>query len=83
MHQQLLIIGVLMPDGGDHRQLNGVLAQLPTGAGPADPPAASGSGVPGYALGALRRAARELFANRHGELADELLVLGLAPFHIA
>jgi hypothetical protein len=70
-------------DRSYHSQLHGFGIKGAACTGAADPPAATGSGVPGDTLRPIRRAAGELRTNRSREIRDELLVPHSAPLGLA
>jgi hypothetical protein len=69
-------------DRSYHSQLHGFGIKRAACAGAADPPAATGTGVPSDALCAIRRASWKLRANRSREI-HKVLVLDSAPFGLA
>src|SRR6266540_914221 len=66
-HQQLVVVGVLVPDRGDDGGGDGVLLEGAASGASSDPAAAAGAGVLGDRLGAFARAGREEPADLGGE----------------
>ncbi len=72
-----------MADRRNYGELNGLRFKRAASARTPDPATAPGPGVPGDLLRSIRRAARELHANRGGEIRNEVLVLGRPPLGVA
>jgi LysR family transcriptional activator of glutamate synthase operon len=74
-HQQIVVIGVLMPDRRDDRERHGLLVKPPASGRPADPATAAEPGVPGDRVRPLGGAPREQARDLDGELLLENHVL--------
>jgi LysR family transcriptional regulator, transcription activator of glutamate synthase operon len=74
-HQQIVVIGVLMPDRGDDRERHGLLVKPPASGRPADPATAAEPGVAGDRIGPRGRAPGEQPRDLGGELPLEDHVL--------
>ena len=72
-----------MSDRSYHSQLHGLGIKGAARARAGDPPAATGTGVPGDTLRPIRRAAGELRTNCSREIRDELLIPHSAPLGLA
>lgn len=75
-HQEFVVRGVVVADGGDHCEDDRVLIEGAAGSRAADSTAAAGAGVLGDCLGASRWAVREEAADflRHPLLEVDVLV---------
>ena len=74
-HEQSVVVGVDMADGGDDGQAYSVGVQRPARGASSDTAAAACRGVKCDRLGAVVRTTRELLADRGGELTAEAHVL--------
>jgi hypothetical protein len=72
-----------MADRGNYGELDGFRFKRAASARTPDPATATRPGVPGDLLRSIRRAARELHANRSGKIRNEVLVLDRAPLGVA
>src|SRR3954452_18563984 len=82
-HQELIVVGVFMPDRGDDGEPDRVLVQCLSGSRAPDPVAATGTRVAGDRLGAGSGATREHPPGLARQPSLELQVLIGAAFPVA
>ena len=78
-HEQVLVVGVPVPDGRDHREPHGLGIESPTGGAAPDPSAVPGGRVLGDPLRPVGRASGELLPDGRREVGGQLVVLDGAP----
>src|SRR5207244_8063074 len=83
VHEQLVVAGVLVPDGGDYRELDGIRVGGPADGAASDASATAFGGVTGDRRRARRGAAGKQAHDRGREALAQVGVLAEAPLRVA